>query len=180
MRRPLALACALFATAICLCLSIWVPEGNRYLALSGKTVTLSGTVTSKEYKRSNDGSLKLLVTVKDVSLESGNENCSDPDFSVLLRISASEEAERLTPIGSRILVSGTLRCYSPATNEGGFDALSYYRSLGLGDFSLSGARILASDGCRDSFLPSPQRICTREAASSMCLRSPDSTSPFSE
>ena len=154
MRRPLALACALFAAAICLCLSIWVPEGNRYLALSGKTVTLSGTVASKEYKRSDDGSLKLLVTVKDVSLKSGNENCSDPDFSVLLRISASEEAERLTPIGSRILVSGTLRCYSPATNEGGFDALSYYRSLGLGDFSLSGARILASDGCRDILLDS--------------------------
>ena len=84
MRRPLALACALFATAICLCLSIWVPEGNRYLALSGKTVTLSGTVTSKEYKRSNDGSLKLLVTVKDVSLESGNEKALMPSPTTAL------------------------------------------------------------------------------------------------
>lgn len=146
MRRPLALACALFAAAICLCLSIWVPEGNRYLALRGETVTLSGTVTSKEYKRSDDGSLKLLVTIKDVSFASRNDGCSDPDFSVLLRVPASEEAAQLTPIGSRILSSGKLRCYSPATNEGGFDALSYYRSLGLGDFSLSGARILASDG----------------------------------
>lgn len=153
MRRPLAFACALFAAAICLCLSLWVPEGNRYQTLRGQTVILSGTVSSKEYKCQEDGSRRLLVTIRSVRFVSGNDAAQDPRFSVLLRITAPETGRARediqAPIGSRITASGTLRCYSPATNEGCFDALSYYRSLGLGDFSLSGASLLSSDGNRD-------------------------------
>lgn len=159
MRRPLSLACALFAAMICLALYLSPREPNGYSDAAGTYVKLKGIVTAKTYKCSDDGSIKLLVTIKDCSFVYGGENLAQPDFHVLLRIpvedgnrTTADEMDENTPIGSTVLAGGKLRCYGRATNEGGFDALSYNRSSGLGDFYLSNARILSTDGKRNVLL----------------------------
>lgn len=74
MRRPLCFFCLLFAFFIWLSLTISPPAALDYSSQDKSHITLKGIVTAKEYKKKEDDSLQLYVTLSKTSFspEFGN------------------------------------------------------------------------------------------------------------
>ena len=67
MRRPLCLITLLYIGILSLFLALAPPQQTDYSALDRETVTITGRITAKEYKRSStDGTISLLVTLDKV------------------------------------------------------------------------------------------------------------------
>ncbi len=171
MRRPLCFFCLLFAFFIWLSLEISPPAALDYSCHDKSSVSLIGTVVSKEYKRKKDDSLQLYVTLNNVTLNNTTSNnvtlsnvalgnitlnnetsISVPShYSVLCVFSDSTPSSFVSlasldsslPIGSTATVRGTLRSFSPATNPGEFDAARYYQILRYA-FRLQEAKLLGN------------------------------------
>ena len=145
MRRPLCAAALLYCLAVLALLQLMPPETEDYSAYNKTAVTLEGTVAAKEYKTSSDGSILLLLTLKNVTSEDLEE---DPEGKVLCRVGDgtqkdAQAADELAAIGARVRIDGTLYTYSQATNSGEFDARLYYQILGYTSFQLQGAELEA-------------------------------------
>ena len=113
MKRPLCL--------ICLILNIFLifravdskSAINPYSEISNKTCTYEGTVKDIQYK-STRGNLTQILYLK-----------GSPNIIVYMGSITPEPK-----IGSKILISGTGFSFQSARNEGMFDALTYYNSIG--------------------------------------------------
>ena len=146
MRRPLCAAALLYCLAVLALLELAPPETEDYSAYHKSAVTLEGTVAAKEYKTSPDGSVFLLLSLKNVTSEDFEEN---PEGKVMCRVGDgtkedAQAADELALIGARVRVAGTLYTYSQATNSGEFDARQYYQILGYTSFQLQSAEIEAA------------------------------------
>ncbi len=103
-----------------------------------KTVVAKGTVAAKEYKTAADGSLRLLVTLKDVTLEGAADDGAAPlQHRLLCRMGdGTRESAKVLDASLRMeekaLVQGTFRSFRRASNAGEFDMELYYRTLGYG------------------------------------------------
>lgn len=141
-------------------LLLFPPGYPSYESFDGEVKVLSGRVASKEYKRKEDGTLSLRVTLKQVQSARGDSFPSVPDGALAIFTSkAGKSPQRLStekqetekqaaeektadeqylealddsmPIGCRVCLSGKIRNFSPGTNPGEFDSRLYYRTLGI-------------------------------------------------
>ena len=141
-------------------LLLFPPGYPSYESFDGEVKVLSGRVASKEYKRKEDGTLSLRVTLKQVQSARGDSFPSVPDGALAIFTSkAGKRPQRLStekqetekqaadektadeqylealddsmPIGCRVCLSGKIRNFSPGTNPGEFDSRLYYRTLGI-------------------------------------------------
>ena len=151
MRRPLCAAALVYCLAVFALLQILPPEAEDFSAYDRTVVLVQGTVVSKEYKVSEDGSTRLLITLKSCTLDGCKEQ---PQGKVLCRVGDgtkedAEAADDLARIGSTVRIRGKLYVYSQATNAGEFDARLYYQILGYTSFQLQSAELIA---CRSAGL----------------------------
>ena len=146
MRRPLCAAALLYCLAVLALLQIMPPQTEDYSAYHKMTVTLEGTVVTKEYKTSStDGSVRLLITLKNVSVEGWEEQ---PEGKVMCRVGDgtaedAQAADELAGVGARVRITGTLYTYAAATNSGEFDTRQYYQILGYTSFQVQYAELSA-------------------------------------
>ena len=145
MRRPLCVAALVYCLAVLALLQIMPPETEDFSEYDRTTVTLQGTVVSKEYKTSDDGSVRLLITLRDCSADGWEQQ---PEHQVLCRVGDgtqedAEAADELARIGGIVQIQGKLYAYSKATNAGEFDSGLYYQILGYTSFQLQSAQLIA-------------------------------------
>lgn len=135
MRRPLCLLALILVVSLRILLLFAPSYRDPYAAIDGEPVTLTGRVTAKEYKRGTNSwtgaeTLTLLMTIDHIEMT--GYSCAQGDL-VLVRIpveSRDNAVDTETPLGTWVRVTGILAVFEPATNHGGFDALTYYRTLG--------------------------------------------------
>ena len=156
MRRPLCFAVLVYTLSLWVILQLSPGREEFFPDWEKQRVWAEGTVVSREYRSGTEGAGKLLVSLKNVTIrrenEAGNEkteemeeteeNGLEPGKMLLCRVGA-EELDEALPVGSCVLVKGTFRTFSPATNAGEFDAATYYRSMGYGA-QLTGAELIRS------------------------------------
>ena len=124
----------MYVLSVLLLLHITPISGEDTSQLDGQTIQIEATVCGKEFKLSEDGTVKLLVTLKRVKrvgetkalLEQG-VLCRAGDGT---REGAEAEDDRIR-IGDKVTVSGTFRAFQKATNHGEFDLADYYQTMGL-------------------------------------------------
>ncbi len=138
MRRPLCWAALLYVLVAWVLLRLSPLEAQETSCWEKKTVVAAGTVSAKEYKTAADGSLRLLVTLKHVTLEGTADDGAAPlQHMLLCRLGdgTKESAEALDAslwMGETVLLQGTFRSFHKASNAGEFDMELYYRTLGYG------------------------------------------------
>ena len=137
MRRPLCMAALVYTISVWILLQImpWKPEA--YPEWNKEKVWAEGTIVSKEFKTNEKGEIRLLVSMKNAEVSSKKDGGKKLLLKrmLLCRLGdgSRETAEGLDeelPIGSRILLRGTFRCFPAASNPGEFDAALYYRTMG--------------------------------------------------
>ncbi len=148
LKRPMCLISLAFILVIYLVLHIKPPPDFEAAALDRHDIHISGQVYQKECK-----SNQQIIYLKQVILQNDNQaanqvvnQVSNQAVTQPYRAIIYLKDERNTSevkMGSDISVYGKLRLFSPAENEGQFDALNYYKTLGI-DFSVQSARITAA------------------------------------
>lgn len=142
---------------ICLVTIIWYAlagaAGRKTAEVSavplpeGRTALISGTVYKEEFKNTDQRIYLKNISVLSSPAESlpqpKRETSTEYQPGVGAIVYLKEPAE--AAIGSRVLAEGVCAFPQPQTNPGGFDAQSYYGTLGISVF-LRKARILQSDG----------------------------------
>lgn len=171
MRRPLCALALLFVTAVFLILHFVPPDFPSFEALDGQQVTVRGIVSAKEFHTAADGTVTLLVTLRDASIISpagaeknaargisGSDESSKeyplPDDTViyegvLLSLAADPEDlyrdDNRIPIGAMAEAAGTLREFQQATNPGEFDSRLFYQIQRI-NFRLNRGTVLRISG----------------------------------
>ena len=139
MKRPLCIFCLAVSAAACL-ISPFIKNNIRsFEEYSGSAITLSGKVYELEsYKSSYSDGFNIYledVSIQDPEPDTGNKkdmrHCKR--VIVYLKSEYGSGPENVMPchIGQRITVCGKLKAFEKATNEGMFDALLYYNTLGI-------------------------------------------------
>lgn len=105
---------------------------ESYDYLNKEKIIISGFVDDIQYQQKN-GILRQAIYLKKVK---GN---SIPNITSVIIYTKSPDFE--PAIGSYIKAEGTVKCFEKATNEGMFDALIYYNTIGI-SFSLQDATII--------------------------------------
>ena len=148
MRRPVCLAALLFTAAVWAAVLIHPVKERIDEKADGRSVTVTGTVEWKEYKRSSPDSLSVNMTLKNIRIESGipaeiafDVHESDKVLCVLTDDTALQES--WAKEGAEVRVRGKLRLYRHPSNDGEFDAFLYYTQINGLLFSLRDAHILA-------------------------------------
>lgn len=162
MRRPLCFAVLVYTLSLWVILQLAPGREELFSDWEKQRVWAEGTVVSREYRSGTEGAGKLLVSLKNVTIRKKNEtgtgkneemeeteeNGLEPETMLLCRVGAksrekAEELDEALSVGSRVLMKGTFRTFSPATNAGEFDAATYYRSMGYGA-QMTGAELIQS------------------------------------
>lgn len=165
MRRPLSMVCLLIVSIFFLfqqCRPYSFPD---YSAWDGESVRIVGKISGKETKKTEE-KVRVILYLEDIQ---ENEITDVPEiFSMetmfndkirgvrcYFQYAEKESAQRdntqeLPPIGSYVLVQGTLSTYSQATNPGEFDSRMYYSTCGL-DFDLYDCALLRQGTEASSF-----------------------------
>lgn len=155
MRRPLCLFALLCALSVWMSVTLFPPADTVDERIDGKYVTLSGTVEWKEYARKSEGgSSYIKLTLKGAQVERGIPDEMSvpltPDDKILCTLEEEpQEQEAWALEGSQVRVRGKLRLYRRPSNDGEFDAFTYYREIGGYLFTLGDAHILAYTQSRD-------------------------------
>ncbi len=136
MNRPLCLVCLAFAVSVALYLKIAPDAAFRAEQFDGQQIVLSGQVDRIEFKNE-----KEIVYLNHVICDSSQRELFSElqKFSRVSCICYISEAGKIR-IGSTVLVKGTLRSFSAASNPGEFDYQSYLRLQNL-YFSVQDAEI---------------------------------------
>lgn len=138
MRRPLCCICMAFVATVFLYLKLSPPDTYDCAADDGKQVTLFGEVYRKEYKGG-----RLVLYLKDIKKYDVRQGKADETkiSGVMCYIDPDKGMEE-PKLGSVAAVEGKVSCFDEVRNPGGFDARTYYRTLGI-DYRLYRAEILA-------------------------------------
>ena len=147
MRRPLALFSLFVVLIVCAAARNKGQAPDPFIDLDRKNLTAEGVIRSKERKEDT-----LWITLGNVTLYDGPEDYRDGrsiSGAILAGIPVPDNEDILCPVGAAVRAEGKVYCFRRATNHGEFDALSYYRSVGIA-FRMPGCRITASDGRRSA------------------------------
>lgn len=144
MRRPLCLIALGYTFILWIVLQLvpWRPQ--TFPDWEKKRVWAEGTVAAKEYKRSSNGEIRLLVSMENVVLHETvpqeGDGAEEEGTEVLPQMllcrsgdGSGESARSLDdalPMGTRVIMSGTFRSFPEATNAGEFYSARYYDTLG--------------------------------------------------
>lgn len=161
MKRPLCAFCLAVSLAICMISPIVKKNIKSYEELSGKTIVITGKVYDLEPVQNNQQS-SLLIYLKDVSFIEGDTGAKIKNLRVIAYkdLEASDldpGSEDYTHIGQTIRIKGKVRPFAPATNEGMFDSLVYYNSLGI-SFSVKDVRLTGAGSSYDHIRDTLYRI----------------------
>lgn len=149
MRRPLCLIALVLAAAVRLSIAIWPPGFVSYHDLYGKEVGLTGTVTAKEFRKNSGQDTYLQITLSRICDVSGMDGSQKRTYHVLcLATDDPDYADRVSPVGARIRVEGTMRPFEEKSNPGEFDSRLYYRIQNI-EFRLTDIHILAASASAD-------------------------------
>ena len=155
MRRPVCLFVLLFCGSVWAALLIWPPQPEIGEKAEGRYVTLRGTVDSKEYAlRSPGDEVYIRLTLKNAEMESkipqeGAFVMHDDDKVLCLIEEEPEVQQEWAGEGAAVRVRGRIRLFKRPTNDGEFDAFTYYTAIGGYLFTLADAHILSYTDERD-------------------------------
>ena len=168
MRRPVCSFAFVFAAVIWLVITVFPARDRPDLRTEGRYVTVTGRVEWTEHalknsdfsNQSSDGEY-LKVSLGKVRIESGiPEEISLPmhgDDKVLCEIREDlPKQENAAGIGAVVRIRGKLKNFRSPSNDGRFDAYTYYTLIRGYRFSLGDAHILAYT---DPGGPLRTRIC---------------------
>lgn len=158
MRRPLCLAALVYVLSALFLLHFYPVSGEDLSEWDRQTACIRGVVAGKEYKVSDDGTVKLLVTLKECVIsgaDSGGGGLQAEGKERLLRHNilcragdgsreSAEELDKTVSIGDAVDAEGILRSFHRASNSGEFDAELYYRTLGYSG-QLTGADLWSAE-----------------------------------
>ncbi|MCR4788476.1 MAG: DNA internalization-related competence protein ComEC/Rec2 [Lachnospiraceae bacterium] len=152
MKRPLCVFCMGVSLVSCIISPFLKNRIKTYEEYEGRSITLTGTVCDLERRDSEYGK-SLDVCIKDIRVEGTLPGIRGSGFKGPGKVIAyyspgsgfaysTDESDPYGNIrmGQRIRVKGTIKPFSKATNEGMFDSLVYYRSLGV-SFGIKNVRI---------------------------------------
>ncbi|MCR4850967.1 MAG: DNA internalization-related competence protein ComEC/Rec2 [Lachnospiraceae bacterium] len=173
MKRPLCAFCLAVSLAVCMISPLVKKNIRSYEEISERTLTFTGIVYDIEPVQT-DLQNSLLIYMKNVSLyENGQDRKFFSGRNIRLIAYKDLEDSDLDPdhqgfihIGQRIRIKGKLHSFASATNEGMFDSLVYYNSLGI-SFSLRDVRIIDSGTSYDHLR---DRLCRIRLNASKILR----------
>lgn len=164
MRRPLCLAVLGYVFCVLFLLHFYPVSGENISEFDGQNVCVEGIAADKEYRTSEDGSVRLLVTIRNAAVrDEKTGKRSALHHNVLCRTGdgSRESAERIDEsicIGDAVLAEGTLRSFHKASNSGEFDADLYYRTLGCSAQMTDADLWPADGGSRKRLVPLSERL----------------------
>ena len=149
MRRPICLLVMLLCASVWAALLILPPQPSIGEKAEGRYVTLRGTVEGKEYALMSPGNeLYIRLTLKNAVMESeipreGAFEIHGDDKVLCLIEDDPEMQQEWAREGALVRVRGRIRLFKKPSNDGEFDAFSYYTVIGGYLFTLADAHILA-------------------------------------
>ena len=146
MSRPVCLTALVYCFVLVILLHLEPISYEDFSDYNKDIVTVQGEVEAKEYTTKEDGSIQLLVTLKNCSLEGWEEN---PQGKIRCRLGDgtkenAKELDSLLKIGGQSQIKGTLYCDARATNDGEFDYLLYDQIMGYASFQVYSSTFLAA------------------------------------
>ncbi len=136
MKRPACVVgcCLLFFLGLLFFLKM--PEPFSDDSISGRSISLHGTIDDKYQKKSN-----TFLMIKNVSPVS--EKDPEKNLKIIVKLKESRESlSELPPIGSEVTVKGTGMLFQRARNPGNFDIARYYMIRGI-DLEIYDAEIIS-------------------------------------
>lgn len=149
MRRPVCLFVLVLCVAVWAALLIRPPQPVITEKAEGRYVTLCGTVEGKEYAlRSPGNELYIRMTLKNAVMESrlpqeGAFEIHRDDKVLCLIEDEPAMQQEWAREGATVRVRGRIRLFKRPSNDGEFDAFTYYTAIGGYLFTLADAHILA-------------------------------------
>ena len=149
MRRPVCLFVLLFCVSVYLALAFRPLQPAVPDKAEGRYVTLRGRVEEKEYALRNPGEeLYIRLTLEDAELESkipqeGAFVIHRDDKVLCLLEDEPGVQQEWAKEGAIVRLRGRIRLFKRPTNDGEFDAFTYYTAIGGYLFTLADAHILA-------------------------------------
>ena len=142
LKRPMCLISLAFTIVIYLVLCI-VPPPEFKAAVDGQSIHISGQVYQKEFKNGKQILYLEHVIIQKSSQETSQSTSQDTHqpYKAIVYLEEKQAAPSVK-MGSAVALSGKLRLFSCAENDGQFDAYRYYQTLGI-DFSVHAASISA-------------------------------------
>ena len=136
MRRPLATA-GLFFVAIIFIIQLLIPgKSLDYSPLDGLTSSISGQVIRIEH-RTKENKYSSVIYLNNISIDSSHHNAygqtdSFPNIPKKAEIICYlKENEAIPDLGSYVYITGKLHTFEEATNQGMFNAKTYYEITGI-------------------------------------------------
>lgn len=140
MKRPLCCVCLAFVAAVFVSLLAGLLPAKDVDETEGSRVTLMGELYNKEYK--NDSLVLYLKHLKKINYKSdqninhyskqNEESEYENDTCVMCYMDSDKVNLKNEPrIGAQIIVEGEVSFFSKPANPGEFDAVLYYRTLGI-------------------------------------------------
>lgn len=146
MRRPLCAVCLLLILGMAVYNALHPPSFFSYEEAAGSRVVLTGTVCEKT---KNSAGISFIVAPEALSYVAVETRVDQNiPFQDNIICYLTEEAD--LPIGSLVMLEGTLSQWDPPGNPGQFDAALYYKIQGI-SAKLYRARILAAE-------PAPENL----------------------
>ena len=140
MRRPLCAACLLLILGMAVYNALHPPSFFSYEEAAGSRVVLTGTVCEKT---KNSAGISFIVAPEALSYAAVETRVDQNiPFQDNIICYLTEEAD--LPIGSLVMLEGTLSQWDPPGNPGQFDAALYYKIQGI-SAKLYRTRILAAE-----------------------------------
>ena len=149
MRRPVCLFVLVLCVSVWAALLIWPPQPVITEKAEGRYVTLRGTVEGKEYALRTPGNeLYIRMTLENAAMESrlpqeGVFEIHRDDKVLCLIEDEPAVQQEWAREGATVRVRGRIRLFKRPSNDGEFDAFTYYTAIGGYLFTLADAHILA-------------------------------------
>lgn len=144
MKRPLCLICLVLSTILIFIAPYKKSNIDSYEEVDGKPCSYIGKVTDIQYKKSYGNITKILYL---------SGRASDSPNIIVYTGFDNEDPK----IGSYIEVKGTGFCFGEARNEGMFDSLTYYNSIGY-SYGIKNGAILKESSSYNRFLNSLYQV----------------------
>lgn len=146
MKRPLSAACLVLILGMAVIQALHPPTSFSYAGAAGSRVYLTGRVCDRS---SHAGYISLIVAPRALSYRNPDKTPGE-EIPFQNKILCYMEEEADIPIGSFVLLSGTLAEWEAPSCPGQFDAPLYYRIQGIS------AKLL--HGCLESTEPPESKI----------------------
>lgn len=159
MRRPLCAVCLLLILGMAVYNALHPPSFFSYEEAAGSRVVLTGTVCEKT---KNSAGISFIVAPEALSYAAVETRVDQNiPFQDNIICYLTEEAD--LPIGSLVMLEGTLSQWDPPGNPGQFDAALYYKIQGI-SAKLYRTRILAAEPASENLQEFLWQLRTRLCA----------------